>query len=52
MKIEIRTVVNGRETEAAVKSRLPANICRCGTCKEVPAAIQSRSEKVPTVTAH
>jgi hypothetical protein len=34
MKIEIRTVVNGRETEAAVKPR-SGNICRCGTYKEV-----------------
>ena len=47
MKIEISTVINGRQTEAAVKPNLPGNTCRCGTCKEVPAVIQSLSEKRP-----
>jgi aerobic-type carbon monoxide dehydrogenase small subunit (CoxS/CutS family) len=51
MKIEIRTVINGRETETAVKPR-SGNICRCGTYREVRAAIQSLSENVPTITAH
>ena len=53
MKIEISTVVNGRETEAAVKPRPPKKTCRCRTYNEVLARIRNLQEKTPqTVSQH
>jgi aerobic carbon-monoxide dehydrogenase small subunit len=38
---------NSQPTEAEIRDYLSGNICRCGTYKEVLAAIKSLSEKTP-----
>ena len=45
MKIEISTVINGRQTEAGVKPRPPKKTCRCRTYNEVLARIRNLSGK-------
>jgi hypothetical protein len=61
MKIEIRTVINGREMEAAVKpNQTLLEFLRddlslrgsCGTYAEVLAAVKSLSDKTITQTSH